>query len=55
MIEKVHQGRYKIENSKEYNFKILKGGQLAIKMFGGYLYVESLIHFDVEGNKILST
>jgi len=46
-VTKVAPGRYRLEN-REYEFKVMQGNNLCIKMFAGYIYVESLRHFDEE-------
>lgn len=46
-MEKIKKGIYKIEK-KVYEFKILPGNNLAIKMFAGYIFTDCLVHFDEE-------
>lgn len=46
-IQKLKTGVYKLEK-KEYTFKMLPGHNLAIRMFAGYIFTDSLVHFDEE-------
>ncbi len=46
-ITKVKKGTYRIEN-RMYSFKIMKGNNLAIKMYGGFIFTDCLIHFNEE-------
>lgn len=41
-----------LEN-KEYNFKLLQGNNLAIRMHAGYIYADCLVHFEEELYKIV--
>ncbi len=51
-IQKVSKGQYLLEN-KEYNFKLLQGNNLAIRMHAGYIYADCLVHFEEEIHKIV--
>jgi hypothetical protein len=46
-IQKLRRGVYRLEN-KEYSLKMLAGNNLAIRMFAGYIFTDSLVHFDEE-------
>lgn len=46
-IQKVRKGVYTLDN-KEYSFKMLSGNNLAIRMYAGYIFTDSLVHFDEE-------
>ena len=46
-IQKLRKGVYKVEK-REYAFKLMPGGNIAIRMFAGYVFVECLVHFDEE-------
>ena len=51
-ISKISKGKYRLEN-KEYNFRILQGNNLAIRMHAGYIYADCLVHFEEELYKIV--
>ena len=53
-IEKISKGVYKVEN-KTYRFKVVHGNNLAIRMFAGYIFAESLVHFEEELNLIVKS
>jgi len=46
-IEKLRKGLYRIEK-REYQFKVLPGNSLAIKLHAGFVFVDCLVHFDEE-------
>ncbi|CDW80328.1 UNKNOWN [Stylonychia lemnae] len=46
-IQKLRDGVYQVEK-REYKFKLLQGGNLAIRMFAGYIFTDCLVHFDEE-------
>ena len=43
-IIKITKNQYKVEN-KMYEFRILQGNNLAIRMHTGYIYADCLVHF----------
>ena len=43
-ILKLNKNLYKVEN-KEYEFRILQGNNLAIRMHTGFIYADCLVHF----------
>ena len=43
----MRKGVYKLEK-REYQFKIMPGNNLAIRMHAGYIFTDCLVHFDEE-------
>ena len=46
-IVKMAKNMYNVEN-KMYEFRILQGNNLAIRMHTGYIYADCLVHFQEE-------